>query len=169
MASLFVAYGLVGTLLLLILATRRISPALKLIAVFILVGVTLIGTYIAQPPVTLDGNEKWYSSTPYREALLFLLMLCGMAARYLSRTIEDRRIKVIAAAKTGDHKRVGLDFDLWEFVYPMLVSVISFGALLNQLESDRLTLASVIMSFQTGFFWQTILSRTEQSIASQAR
>ena len=51
-----------------------------------------------------------------------------------------------------------MEWDRWEFVYPLLVSVITFGALLGQLEDTVANLPNLILSFQTGFFWQTILA-----------
>jgi hypothetical protein len=52
----------------------------------------------------------------------------------------------------------GLEFDMWEFAYPMLLSAITFSSLLPQLKGDGLTLENTLLGFQTGFFWQTLLA-----------
>jgi hypothetical protein len=168
MSTAFIAYGLLVSLLVGIIGTARLSWPVKLaIAVAVLIGAS-IGTFLFfwDTIVTLGGPRLWYESTPYRELLLFLAMVLGMAARYLTRAIEERRRKIQEAATKAQTERVPLELDLWEFIYPMLVSVITFGALLHQLDSERLTLANVILSFQTGFFWQTLLSRAEPKTAS---
>ena len=138
----FIAYGLIATLSFSIAATRRISRAVKVILLIALLGIAAIATYIANTPLTLDDEKAWYATTPGREALLFLTMLSGMAARYLSRAIEERRVNLSAAATAGA-RRAPLYFDLWEFIYPMLFSVVSYGALLNQIQNDRLTVSVI--------------------------
>ncbi|MCX5733140.1 MAG: hypothetical protein NTW68_02265 [candidate division NC10 bacterium] len=104
---------------------------------------------------TYLGNKQWFDTSPYRELLLFALMLFGMAARVLSLAIEQQR-----AGKKGSGK---LEVSRWDFVYPMLFAVPTFGALLSQIGYDSLTLSNAILSFQTGFFYQTILRRGHPS------
>jgi hypothetical protein len=103
---------------------------------------------------TLGPGAHWVDESPFRELLLFALMLSGMAARVLSLAIERR-----GAAK--DNKLPPVTVDRWEFVYPMLFAVPTFGALLSQVQAETLTLVNVVLAFQTGFFWQTILKRGE--------
>jgi 3-methyladenine DNA glycosylase Tag len=53
---------------------------------------------------------------------------------------------------------VGLDFDVWDFVQPFLVSLVTFGAIVARTsESEMLT--NILLVFQTGFFWQTVLAK----------
>jgi hypothetical protein len=51
--------------------------------------------------------------------------------------------------------------DRWDFVYPMLFAVPTFGALLSQIQAQALASTHVVLAFQTGFFFQTILKRGE--------
>lgn len=168
MSITFIAYGLLATLFIGVLGTPRLSLKARIIIALALLICTSIGTFLffGETIVTLAGPTPWYGATPYRELLLFLTMVLGMVARYFTLAIEARRTKIRNAGMTASGKRVPLEFDLWEFLYPMLVSVITFGALLPQLENDRLTLANLILGFQTGFFWQTLLSRAEPASVS---
>jgi len=91
--------------------------------------------------------------------ILFVSMLIGMAVRYFTKAIEERRDKLIKWRTSGSGgKRPTLEIDKGEFAYPLLLSAITFGALLSQLKSDQVTLENVLLSFQTGFFWQTLLA-----------
>jgi hypothetical protein len=86
-------------------------------------------------------------------------MLVGMAIRYVTKAIEERRERIAAWKESGKLGGApGLEFDRWEFVYPMLLSAITFGSLLPQIKSDELTLETTLLAFQTGFFWQTLLA-----------
>jgi hypothetical protein len=108
---------------------------------------------------TLGPTGKWYDGSPEREIILFVMMLLGMAARYLTRAIEVRRDRIAVLQKANKpFQKPGLEFDAWEFAYPFIVSVITYGALLSQTKDSALSVASLTLSFQTGFFWQTIIA-----------
>jgi hypothetical protein len=123
------------------------------------VAVLTMLTFVSAPPGTL-GERRWYQESPAAECLLFVAMLFGMAASYLTKQIERRRIRIEEKRKLSDVSVTPLEFDLWEFSYPMLVSVITFGAILQNIGEKPIDLASMILSFQTGFFWQTVLARS---------
>jgi len=109
-------------------------------------------------PVTLGTEHRWYQTSPLVEGWFFLLMLAGMGARYVTKAIEVRREKIAELSKQdAPFDKPGLEFDVWEFSYPLLVSVVTYGALLTQLKDHTLTAGNAILSFQTGFFWQTLL------------
>jgi hypothetical protein len=63
------------------------------------------------PPVLGPGTH-WVDESPFRELLLFALMLSGMAARVLSLAIERR-------GAATHNKLPPVTVDRWEFVYPM--------------------------------------------------
>jgi hypothetical protein len=44
----------------------------------------------------------------------------------------------------------------------LLFSVMTFGALLTQVGESRLTVAVIVLAFQAGFFWQTILKQPSE-------
>lgn len=137
----------------------------------VIVGTALIGGFLgviffvtlSMDPIYLGENDlHWFDKAPMREIILLLLMMLGMAARYLTGVIEERRDRIRQLQSEGrDANKVPIRFDMWEFTYPLLFSVVTFGALLGQLEGDGLTVPNAIISFQTGFFWQTVLKREE--------
>jgi DMSO reductase anchor subunit len=103
--------------------------------------------------VSTMGPNHTFQASPLKELIFFAAMILGMVAKYFWDLIEERR-------KTTPDDRSGrrpLHFDTWEFIQPLLVSGIVFAALLSMLK--ELTLPSVLLSFQNGFFWQTVLKK----------
>ena len=82
-----------------------------------------------------------------------------MAASYFNKAINDRRDKIADTIlqKAGNSTRPGLDFDVWDFVQPFLVALITFGAVVARVKAGDL-LTNILIGFETGFFWQTILA-----------
>jgi hypothetical protein len=115
--------------------------------------------YFDSVSAELGPPLPWYDNTPVREIILFVVMLLGTVARYITKAIEERRTKILALRETGKpFEKPGLEWDTWEFSYPLFVSIVTFGALLSQVKEPSLSLASIVLGFQTGFFWQTILA-----------
>ena len=108
-------------------------------------------------PHTLGPESSWLdkiSESPFHELVLFVCLLVGMIARVLSLAIEQREKRKVDT---------GLRIDKWQFIYPLLFAVPTFGGLLSQIQTKHLGVADVVLAFQTGFFWQTILRRTKSS------
>jgi hypothetical protein len=94
--------------------------------------------------------------SPYlADIVLFVVLILGMSAKYLWDLIEIRSDR--NSKRSPGQPTVGLGFDFWDFVKPMLVSVIVFGAVMN--EKHELTRIAVLASFQNGFFWQTVFKK----------
>jgi hypothetical protein len=88
-----------------------------------------------------------------------------MVARSLTEAIEQRRAAIEAARSAGKgSRRPRLRLDPWEFSYPLFVSVVVFAGVRAAAGGAPLTVATMLLSFQNGFFWQTILRRQSQSI-----
>jgi hypothetical protein len=148
----FVCIGIVGTAALALISLTGWRWWLR--ALIALGTTTLIGLLLTPGgPALLGAEDRWFNTSPFRELILFSLMLVGMIARVLSVAIENR----------GRNNNKGVVVDRWDFVYPMLFAVPTFGALLSQTHSETLALTNVILAFQTGFFWQTILKKGETS------
>jgi hypothetical protein len=91
-------------------------------------------------------------------------MILGMMSRYLTKAIDVRRERIQELEQAGaPFKKPGIDFDAWEFSYPFFVSVITYGLLMSQMERDDITVPNIALSFQTGFFWQTILAAKQKA------
>ena len=54
---------------------------------------------------------------------------------------------------------------MWDLAQPFFVSLITFGVLVGRQENQTL-LTNLLLGFETGFFWQTILaSRSPAAVA----
>ena len=126
-----------------------------------MLGGLALGTTVAvvNEPEFLGPSRSWFDLSPWRDLLLFTALLAGMAARSMTEAIERRRLVIEAARVSG--KKVHnprLKLDPWEFSYPLFVSVVVFEGV-RQATGNASTLTALLLSFQNGFFWQTILRR----------
>lgn len=162
MWQIFVAIGLAVPCIVWVLRRCNWTWLVRVPMLVALIVVTGGGIFLFLDPVFLS-NVQWYNRGIVRELLLFLSMVFGMSARYITQQIEARRSRLVEIRKSDPNAVAPkLDFDVWEFSYPLFVSVITFGGLLAQLGDAGLSTANTIMSFQTGFFWQTLLVRASQ-------
>jgi hypothetical protein len=149
----FVVIGLVLTGFLSIITRRRLSRTVRIVTI-IGMAAAVYGLTAIEHPLHLGEEIAWYQISPYREIVLFVFMVLGMLARVLSAAIEERRSQV----RQGN-AAPALRLDIWESAYPLLFSVMTFGALLTQVGESKLTVAVIVLAFQTGFFWQTIIKQ----------
>ena len=146
------------------LQRRRWKPWVRALCFLTILFLLLTFVYFQEGPSTLGGPGKWYETSPYVEALFFVVMLAGMIARYITKAIEIRREKIAELQREGGNfTKPMLEFDAWEFSYPLFVSVVTYGALLSQLKDHSFSIGNATLSFQTGFFWQTLLATKQQS------
>jgi hypothetical protein len=148
----FLAVGIIGTLSLVLVSYRKWPWWVAVLVAFALTGIVTL--LLGSPGPVHLGSQTWYDTSPNRELLLFALMLLGMVARVISLAIEQHKLSSAPVAN--------LQINRWDFIYPMLFAVPTFGALLSQLNAEVLSLPNVILAFQTGFFWQTILKKSEK-------
>ena len=155
----FILIGLIFTTIVWVFQRPRLIPIIKIPVLSILTICFGMLLYFVADDIFL-GDEPWYQKSPFKELILFFLMLFGMVARYMTKTIDDRRNKLKELMeKSRNFRKPKLNFDIWEFSYPLFFSVITFGSLLSQIKGDNLSLVNIILSFQTGFFWQTLLNK----------
>jgi len=154
----FIVSGVLISLLIWVAQRRQWKTWIRLLGAGATVVLLAVFIYFQSGPPTL-GAEKRYETSPYIEIFFFLLMLTGMAARYITKAIEIRRDKIAELQKQGRTvPKPKLEFDVWEFSYPLFVSVVTYGALLSQLKDHTFSIGNATLSFQTGFFWQTVLA-----------
>lgn len=101
------------------------------------------------------SSEIWYDRSPYKELIMFGLMGIGMLARIVSEAVEERR-KARAKLKPGE-AIPAIHLSGWDLLYPFLSSSICFGALFESVGHKALDFAILLLAFQNGFFWQTIV------------
>lgn len=158
MSLIFTFNGLLVTAVIWLIQRQRWTLAKRLVLSLILTILLGLSLYLINNKAFLGGGG-WYEKSPFREAILFLVMLCGMSARYVTKAIEDRREKLKQLNGSDQYGKPKLEFDVWEFSYPLFFSVVTFGSLLGQIKDDNLTFTTIVLSFQTGFFWQTLLKK----------
>ncbi len=163
MFKFFTIFGILVSVMIWVLQRQHLNLLLRISISGLLLCLIGITVYFNMEPVTL-GDKSWYDISPFKEIVLFIIMLLGMVARYFTKAIDERREKIAKLKKSGKpFKKVKIEFDMWEFSYPLFVSVITFGGVLSQTSMETLTLSNVIISFQTGFFWQTLLTKKSAS------
>ena len=160
----FLIVGLLAVGVLWALTRRRwhLGARVAVAGVFIALLAGLLITNV----VTLGADQpaQWYERTPAREVLFLVFMLLGIAARSLSKAIEERRAQITRLRESGGPlAKPKLEMDVWEFAYPMLFAVITYGALLGQIGASAVTFQTMVLSFQNGFFWQTLLRTREDA------
>lgn len=159
----FGTIGLLLTAVLRILQTRSLSNLKIFIWCGLALSALILSAYFFENVATLGVKSSWYDESPAKELLYFGVMLLGMMARYLTKAIETRREKIEELRRLNtDFKKPSIEFDAWEFAYPFFISFITFGLLMSQMEKDTVNIPNIALSFQTGFFWQTILSAKQK-------
>jgi hypothetical protein len=155
-----VILGVVVAVCIWIIQTRRFGWVAKTVTL-VVAGLGIAVFLLVARPESFLGSAAWYERTPYKEICFLLLMLLGMVVRYFAYAIEQRRDRLAQMRKEGQaNPQLGLQFDAWEFSYPLLFSVVTFGGLLGQVKDGGFTVANAMLSFQSGFFWQTLLKKS---------
>jgi hypothetical protein len=175
----FVAVSLVGALVafLVLVVQKKVHGTVRLkradtqaftvdylpiVIVAIVVGTVSVAFTTLLPqlfaPQILGPGKGWLDQIQWSYVIAFTSMLVGMTASYFNRLINERRAKIDELQKKGDPSRLDLNFDLWDFVQPLFVSVLTFGAIVARVNSSEF-FTNVLLGFETGFFWQTILAR----------
>jgi hypothetical protein len=150
---MFYFYLSSATIISLVVMSRKWPIGWRISASAAVWAITLSLYYLLRPNILLLGpsdESSWWVDT-----LLFLILLLGMGAKYLWDLIEVRN-KKNAKLPPGKTK-AALNFDAWDLVKPMLVSVLVFYAAAGI--KHELTRTAVVGSFQNGFFWQTIFKK----------
>ena len=109
--------------------------------------------YLIIPGAVVLGEDGPHSLET--DSALFLSMLLGMSAKYMWDQIEIRKER--NSRRAMGEPKIGLEFDFWDFVKPMLVSVLVFEYATGL--KHELTRIALIGSFQNGFFWQTLFNK----------
>jgi len=94
--------------------------------------------------VISKGAGEILANLPWQDLGMFFSMLVGMASKYLFDVIGEKNRRRIA-------------FNKWQFLKPFLVSPIIFGTILTQVPEKMPVFTLLILSYQNGFFWHTLL------------
>jgi hypothetical protein len=127
-----------------LVVTRRSAWA-RLVALV----VGLLGIWLLVPLGT-RGNESWL-----RNAILYLTILAGMMLRTIWDSVDD----YVRKKKRQRRKPKRPEFDVWEFLFPSIASLLVFQVFLGNFEKQDLSLQLCLSGFQNGFFWNAIFRR----------
>jgi len=154
----FIFYGILFYMIICLLKAHKVNKIIRIsLIIFSLIGLII---FVYSADYTLLERRIWYNCSPYVELTYFLMMILGMIARYITKAIDDRNERITKIEKIGDYStKPKVQFDGWNFSYPFFVSILTFGFLLQQIKTETLNISEVVLSFQTGFFWQTILGK----------
>ena len=109
------------------------------------------------------GSAAWWEQPLWRDLLLYAVMLAGMMFRVVWDQLEARH-RQYSHAVTRRHR--GPRFDFWDFVYPVLPSLVVFQGVLWLAGKNELSLPLCLTSFQNGFFWHALLAKTKEVVES---
>jgi hypothetical protein len=134
-------------------AVRLAIPSLAVAAlswlVWRLVDNQVAGSAVSFPHLVngTDTAQGQGNPPPWQGIVYFCAMIGGMAAHTTWELLpKSTRQKVVA-------------FDKWRFVRPALVAPIIFLAVWKIVDVHPFGVESVLLSFQNGFFWQTVMSK----------
>jgi drug/metabolite transporter (DMT)-like permease len=159
MSNWMIVAGASLAVILWFLERKGVLRLLTLVAAVLGILVVSVAFFVFQEPSSL-GPEDWFDQSPVREMIFFLTMAIGMTAYTLTVAIEKRRAQ-LAEWRSGGQKgaKPGIELDAWEFSYPFLFSTMTFGGLLAQIGDVGVEVSTIVIAFQTGFFWQTVFDK----------
>lgn len=150
-------YGIAGAgALLLAVAASRLPRWGKIAALVVLVATLgVLGSILLSRPITRNAEveEGWYREAPWKHLLLFAAMLLGM----VSNTLFDYLNARVRARKAGKRSMPKL---LWEeMLMPVVIAGLVFGYFWGKHGGEEMSLAMFLVSYQNGFFWQSVLEK----------
>ena len=136
---------------------RRVSLVWRLLGLILLISFFTFDIWIF-PVTTRSVDLAWYEQAPYKHLISLSFLVAGMASKVLYDAIDALRLR-----KSKGEASTRLQIDNWDFVQPFLVAFIVFGAFWQLHGQESLNLTWLVLSYQNGFFWQTILRRSGKS------
>jgi hypothetical protein len=134
-----------------VLAVKKEWPGAKQVLFILVVLLAGLVGYLALDMLVIEDNQvipkgvgEIFANLPWQDIGMFFSMLLGMASKYLFDMI-------------GEKKRRRIAFNKWQFLKPFLVSPIIFGTILSQVPEKMPVFTLLILSYQNGFFWHTLL------------
>ncbi len=149
----YIVLTLIGCFAVLIIK-KRWSGDIQILFILSVLLVGMLGYLAVDILVLKDGTViskgagEILANLPWEDIGMFFSMLVGIASKYLFDLI-------------GEKRRRRLAFNKWQFLRPFLVSPIIFLAILSQVPENIPAHMLFIISYQNGFFWQTLLYKAE--------
>lgn len=133
------------------------TPALFLIPGLLAAALAWFGERLIESRIEGSAGSIHFllrgSTTPGQSLIPWvgLVYFCAMVAGMFAHTTWD------AISKRRSRKPPV--FDKWLYLRPALVAPIIFIAVLKLVGGSNFDFAALLLSFQNGFFWQTVLSK----------
>ena len=94
------------------------------------------------------GDSSFLAHIPWIEIGLYFSMIAGMASKYFYDAIGTGRKKKIVIRK-------------WQLFKPIFISPLVFGTIYASIERIASVALLLVFAFQNGFFWQTVLNKSD--------
>ena len=112
------------------------------------------------------GAEAWYDEGPWRIVFLYGVMLLGMLTSVLVSAIAERKSRLTKAKSEAERSAVLVHLDVYDLLYPFLFSFLTFGALYNLVEGRLLSMATLTLAYQNGFFWDSVIAKLKKGVTA---
>lgn len=117
-----------------------------IIGSFLFLGIVFSLEYMG---IIEKGAASFFVQIPWIEIALYFVMIAGMEAKYIYDWIGSGK---------GRQKK----FQKWQMLKPMFVSPLVFGSIYASMSEISSFVLLFVFAFQNGFFWQTVLQKTER-------
>jgi len=143
-------------LLLTFILTQESNVIIKIVLLLLLAVLVSIAFLIWAGPPVRSPDQSWYEIAPWRQILLITTTLFGMVSNYL---LEYFQARIKAKESKG---KVKMPKFVWEKIaLPFIIAILVFGYFWEQHGKEPMNFAIMLISFQNGFFWQTVLEKVK--------
>jgi hypothetical protein len=161
-----VTYLLFGFLIcaaLLLLQSARLPKPVRW-GGFALLAVVAVWILVQSQQRAMMGGE-WYDRTPYKYFILYAIMMVGMVTNVLVDAVGDVRKRRSECRTEEQRKLIRLTVSRYDFLYPFLLSFLTFGWLYIKVADQSLTMIILIIAYETGFFWDSVINSLKGKFA----
>jgi hypothetical protein len=132
----------------------------KFIALGFSVFLFSVATFFWYPSVHL-GSSNWWERTPWKQIVIYILMMAGIWCSILNKAILDRKKKRRKPREKESAEGIPLEIDRWDFIRPLLVSWCTYSFLYSQIGEGILDFANIVLIIQTGFCAETVVGKRQ--------
>ena len=137
--------------------SRKLNGFIKAVSTTLMVLMAIaLYQFFSTTPIVRSPDQSWYEITPWKQITLIVGTLFGMIINYLLEYFQAR-----IRAKESEKKQKMPKF-IWEKIaLPFIVAVLVFGYFWEQHGKEPISVSILLISFQNGFFWQTVLEKVK--------
>lgn len=134
--------------------SRELSGIFKIALLLLLLFFSIATFWVLETKIPVRSpDQSWYEITPWKQIVLVISTLFGMISNYLLEYFQAR----IDTKKSGGKRMPKF---IWEKIaLPFIVAILVFGYFWEQHGKEPINVRIMLISFQNGFFWQTVLEK----------